>query len=493
MNKALSWAENNRILVLFLIFGFSLVVRFLTAEYLDLGGDNAARWMESHRIAEGLGVTQWYNHSMRWTIILPLVGLIKLFGPHPALTYVQPFFYASLTAVIVFLIGERLHSVKLGLATAILTILYPQMAQTGSQIWPGVFEMFYITLMMWLILVWVDTQKKRYLVFAGMAFFVGWGARVIILYAYPGAALLIWMTTRNFRAIVLFTAVASGLCYAEWGYFWFDTGNPMGRIGLLHTTRGSDPALIVSLSDYLLSIKQLVKLKGLLPVMILTLVASAFAFREEDKRWQGISLFYLIFLFLTFYMISGLSPLKSANPFGARNWPACAPFGFMMLLLMLIRLQERYSKTAITLTAILFLAFAVFSIKKIPPTPSVIQMSRDYAILEPITAAGKPILMRYEPWQPNLIEKIIIEVFTGRTKRKERSDEAISVDMFRNRHRISSLFLTDVTKFMDWKKTKAERIEKYVYLFRPPGTPEDVPPAAESIFGRKLHEARLLP
>ncbi len=64
---------------------------------------------------------------------------MKLWGANPMLYYVLPILYASLGTLFIFLIGEEPHSRGLGVAAAILTMLFPQLAQTGSQLWPSVF------------------------------------------------------------------------------------------------------------------------------------------------------------------------------------------------------------------------------------------------------------------------------------------------------------------------------------------------------------------
>lgn len=490
-NRLFVWAEEHRALTLALLFLFSLLVRFVTAEYLDLGGDNATKWMEAHRIAEGLGVSRWYNHSMRWTIVLPLAGLIKLFGPHPALTYVLPFTLASAASVFICLIGEKIHSLRLGIAASMLTTLLPLMVVTGSQLWPGVFELGFSTLMAWLVLVWVDKRSSWLLVLAGVCFFFGWGARVTMLYTYPGIVLLIWLPTRDFRAVVLFTLVAAGLCFAEWGWFWWDSGNPMGRLGLLSATRGKHPDLPISVSNYLLQFTELKKLKGLMPIAVLTLLAGVAALRDRDMRVRGVAALYLWSMFLILYMISGVAPLKLALPYGARYFPQMAPFGLLLLLYYLFQLKERRRKTGIALIVLLFVAFAGFSIKRIPHTNSLVQMSRDYALLKPVLAADKPIALVNEPWEPNFIEKILIETFTDPKKKKPRGDGSIELDMRRDQLRIASLFLDDMHRFDQVRHIPLVRVEKYRYILpSSDGTIDS--PAAESIYGRKLHRARLL-
>ncbi|WP_319543674.1 hypothetical protein [uncultured Pseudodesulfovibrio sp.] len=486
-----SWVENNRPLILILLFLFSVTVRFVTAEYLDLGGDNATKWMEAHRLAEGMGVSYWYNHSMRWAINLPLAGLIKLFGPHPTLVYVLPFSMASLASLCICLIGEKIHSLKLGIAASVLTTLLPLMTLTGSQLWPGVFELGWTSIMTWIVLVWIDKRAAWILIIAGVCFFLGWGARVTELYMYPGIILLIWLPTKDFKAVMLFTAVSAGLCFAEWGWFWWDSGNSMGRLGLLNATRGNHQDLPITFTKYLMQFTELKKLKGLLPVTILTLIAGTFALREKDNRVKGIAALYLGYMVLILYMISGISPLKIALPFGSRYWPEAAPYGLLLLLWYLFKIKEKQPRTGVALIATLFIAFTAFTIKKIPPTNSVIQMARDYELIRPILAENKPIMMVYKPWQPNCVENILIQTFTGKRKRRSRLDREIHLDMRRNQQRIAALYLDDLHRFEQVKTVPLVRVEKHVYILPSSTYTGSDKSAAVSTFGRRLHAATL--
>ncbi|WP_316899980.1 hypothetical protein [Pseudodesulfovibrio indicus] len=489
MERLMNWVEDNRTLVLLLIFLFSVAVRVATLVYLDLGGDNAERWMQAHRLAEGLGVTHWYNHSMRWVIVLPLAGLIKLFGPHPALSPVLPILFASIGAVFMYLIGEKLQDARLGLSTALLTILLPLMARSGSQLWPGIFEMAYLAIMVYLILCWIDSRHTWLLVLAGVAFFCGWGARVTMVYTWPGAALLIWLPTRNFRAVVIYTAVASGLCFAEWGWFWWDSGNPFGRLGLLFATSyGRQDNLFIPLKDYLLQFTDLLKLKGLLPIAILSFGAAGLAFREKDRRWWGISILYLSVTFLMLYMITHLFPIKLALPFGSRKWPIFAPYGILLLMFYLLKLRDSRPRLGFALITVLFAAFSVFTLVRIPSTNTLVQMCRDYALLRPALDADRPVRMIYQPWEPNFIEKEIISAFTGKQKRRNRSDREILLDMDRNQQRVASMFLDDVTQFHAYSHRPTVRMERYVYII-PSADGSIENPAVDSVFGIRTHAA----
>lgn len=488
-----STSSNNNLWIFVGIFLLSIVVRIITAEYIDIGGDNSEKWRQVMHLVQGQGYTAWYQQTVRWGILLPLAGIIKIFGYNPTLTYIQPIFFSSIAAALIFLIGDRLHSRSLGISTAIATILFPQMAQTGSQLWPGVFELAYIALSIWLILLWIDRQSTLLLALAVVAFFLGWGCRVTMLYAAPGLALLIWLPTRNFKALCFCCLSIGALCSLEWIIFWQVTGNPLGRLGILAGTHIQTAGLDISITDYLLNIKKLVKLKGLIAIWALCFLASTYVAFTGSKRWQAIAWLYIIHAFLLLYMISSVSPLKLAMPVGTRFWGVIAPVGLLVLFKVLFEIKRNHPNTGKVLITLIFLIFLIFTAKKIPPMNSVVQMNRDYNLLMPLLAGNKPIIMHYEHWQPNFIEEFVISKLTGKKGERIPREDHVKMAIWRNQHRMVALFVTDLSRHDEFKKReRLKQIDYTVYQLTPPGASPDDTPVAEIKFGRKLHSATLI-
>ncbi len=486
--------KGHRPYILIGIILFSIATRILTAEYLDIGGDNSHRWMYAKFLAEGIPITHWYQQTARWAILFPLAGLIKLFGQNPVITYILPIFFSSLTALLICLIGERLHSLRLGVSAALIAILFPQMAQTGSQLWPGIFHLGYLALCAWLILVWLDRKSTLILILAATVFFLGWGSRVTMIYSYPGLALLIWLPRRDFKSLCIFSFMIGGLCLIEWGMFWHQTGFTMGRIGLLKSVLAGYVEFDTTFTDYILNITKLTKLKGLLPIWILCMAASIYTTFSSDARWRAIAWLYIIHATLLFYMVSSIYPLRLAMPVGTRFWGVIAPIGLLLLFKTLFDLKIHRPRTAKAVIAIIFLVFIGFTIKKVPPVNSIMQMNEDFAVLQPIFEQRLPILMRYETWQPSFIEEVVIASITGQKGKRTPRQDHLDAAMVRNRSRLTALFVTNVEQYQEMKRdeTTIQPLEGATYLFTPPGAPVDAPPAAESIFGRKLHRAALL-
>ncbi|WP_169432767.1 glycosyltransferase family 39 protein [Desulfovibrio aminophilus] len=468
-------------------------MRILTAEYVDIGGDNATRWIEVHRVLDGLGLTAWTHQTMRWTISVPVWVLMKLFGTNPMLYYVLPILTASLGTVFVYLIGEELHSRRLGIAAAVLTILFPQMAQTGSQLWPSVFIFAFLAVTIWLILVWLRRRSPALLILAGVAFVLAWGARETAIYFFPGLLLLIWLPSRSFKGVLTFCLTSGFFFGCEWLYFWLDTGSILGRLGVAkHAMDDRETLLTLPLKDYLLNILDYSKLRGLLAVLILSLIACVSELRSTDQRRRALAIMYMIFMFLMTYMVSSISRPQIVHPIGSRYWCSVAPFGLITLLLWLSSLKVGSPRAAKVCTVLLFGAFAAFTLLKIPPTNSIVQIGKDAEILTPLLAEKRPFVMRYLAWQPNAIEQAFIWIFTG-INQKDRKLTQVPLFMARNLDRVAAMFLGDSRDYDNVRYAAMTPQDENVYLVTPNGAPPDATPGAEVIFDRRLCRVKPIP
>jgi len=485
-----SWIEKNSSLVILLLFVISIGVRFITAEYVDIGGDNVWRWTSARDLFEGVGYHQWTHHNMRWAIMMPLWGVLGLLGKNPGVYYILPILVASIGTVFFYLIGRQLHSAVFGVVAALLVVVFPQMVQTGSQNWPSVFQFTSIAIAVWAILAWHEKQRASLLLLAAVFFFYSWGARTSAVYYFPGLLLLIWLPGKNFRAVFIF-CVAVGICLAgEWIFFWLDTGNAWGRLGIIKTATFSVDS--TSAHDYFFNFLKLKKLRGLLPVFILTVVASVAFLRAKDSRRRALAWFYLIFLFFFLYMVSSFNPIRLAQPIGTRYWCAVAPFGLLLLVLWFYELGERFPTVSRALILVLFAAFIAFSVKKIPAKNHIMQVISDYEVLSPVFAENKPVLLRWEPWRPNWIESKLSHVFGVKRKRKADAHH-VRVAMERGIMRALGLYAPDTGQFYNYDAGTLIQKDELSYEFVPDGASSDDPLGAVIIFDRKGAQAKPLP
>lgn len=483
---------NNTTINIVALFTLSVIVRLITAEYVDLGGDNSMRWFFASSLHFGIENLEWSHHTSRWIITLPLWGLLELFGDSLALYYILPIASTSVGVVFIYLIGSKLESPKLGMTAALLTILFPQMVQSGSQLWPSVFQFALLTLSIWSILVWLDKRQLVFLVMAALAFFCIWGARLSAIYLYPGLVLLIYLPSRDVKAVILFSLTIGFLCGLEWLFFWLDTGNPMGRIGVITQTAIARHETL-SFSKYLLRFVEFTKLRGLVIVLILTLVAAGTTLRNHDKRWVAISLIYLGYLFMLVYMVASINPIKPATWPSSRYWCAAAPIGLLLVCNTLLQMKASRPKTAKIALLLLFVSFFAFSAKKIQANNAIIQITNNQRIIEPLLTKHTPILFQWEPWRPNLVEGALYSLLGITKTNKGSSARHVKRAMMKERNRIVWLFLKDKTLSEVYRQGELVPVGHYQYIYLPPGANRHEPYGAIIQFDRKTSVAQAVP
>ncbi|WP_319470302.1 glycosyltransferase family 39 protein [uncultured Pseudodesulfovibrio sp.] len=485
-----SWMKRNPALTVCLVFLFSVCVRLVTAEYVDIGGDNVWRWTSALDVIQGVGFPEWTHHNMRWSVMAPLWLSMKVFGTGPATYYVSPIFFASLGATLIFLIGRRLHSVECGIVAALLVIFLPQMPQTGSQNWPSVFQFTYIAVSIWAILKRHEEKKEWLLALAALAFVFAWGARLTALYYFPGLLLMVWLPRRDYKGAFIFCLAVGVFLGCEWLYFWQDTGNIFGRIGIIKTaTLAIDGTPLV---DYLLNGFKLTRLRGLMPVYIIIVFACIALLRSRSREKKSLALFYLIFIFMFSYMVSGFDPIRLAQDLSRRYWCMVAPFGLLILAIALYDAKDSYPRFAKGVLMILLVVFIAFSAKKIPAGNALIQVEKDHAVLTPVFEARQPILLKWQPWQPNWIESMMFKV-AGVKKSKKPDLHSVLDAMVRGGHRALGLYSPTSRDFYTFKRSWFTQLDDLTYRLDFPDGDPNAEPAAVIDFDRRWASAKRLP
>lgn len=479
---------NFQFFIILGLFITSVIVRVISAEYIDIGGDNSQRWMYAVGLIQDVENMEFSHHSARWAIVVPLWGLLKLVGVNPANYYILPIMVASIGVALIYLIGHRLGGTRLGVVAALMTILFPQMAQSGSQLWPSVFQFTYIAMAIWLLLR-KDVPSNVSILFVAVLFFLAWGTRLTAVYFFPGLVLMIWLSRREFKPILVFCFMVGFLCLVEWVAFWLLSGNMMGRIGIIQTSAIQRHVVYETFFDYVMNAKQLVKLKGLLPIFILTVLAALSKMIRGDWRWHSLGFLYFMTVFLMIYMLADINPLTRAGDPSSRFWAASAPFGFLLLASCLLRLREWQPKFGAILIGILLAAFLAFTIKKIPAKNSITQVAADNAILAPVLTERKPILLHWKPWSPNFVEAALYDLFGVSKKPRGSSKAHVDMAIKRGLNRAISFNLEDVSQYKSYS-VGGELIQqdRYVFLYIPPGGVEG-PPAASVYFDRRAAHA----
>ncbi|WP_320171748.1 glycosyltransferase family 39 protein [Maridesulfovibrio sp.] len=467
---------------------FTVLVRIATLEYIEIGGDSLCVWENVVNLVNSGHYFEWTHHTMRWAINMPLYLVLRIFGTSSLDYYILPMLFSALASVLAYFAGREMGGRRFGVLTSVLLTLYPKMTTMGSQLWPGIYEMTYLLGCILCLLVWRRKGCWWLLALGGVLAGFAWGSRLTSIYYGPGVLALLLAGKRDVRPVLIFSAFFAMVLGLEWYYFYADTGNGLGRLGIITGTHVAQDELLVSVGKYFLNFTRLIKLRGLLPVVLAAAGVSVWLLRKGSENEKCIAVLFLGGLFFNVYMISSISPLKLAAPVGSRYLTAGVPYMIIVLLAGLARWQNHSGKVAYIFRWGLIIAFALFTIKDIPAQNTLIRLGKDLDVADVVRRENLPVLMRYNAWTPNGVEKIALDLVgverSGRLKINE--DEK----MLKNGRRMRIMLFGLPTD----KSFRPKSIDGYYYIFR--GDRSSLSGAsrvAVSDFSRKGHELLLVP
>ncbi len=185
-------------IALLAVFGLTLLVRYVSLESIEIGGDALRVWEFGRRLAYGARLpSELDHHQARFGLVLPTLALQKLVGARAVHYYLGPLMMGALLHAAVFFIALRLSG-ALAASTAVLWLwLFSEMGRPSSQILPELYGPAYTMLAVALSFVYLDARSKWVragaLVATGLALFFAYGSKLSYLYFAPGcAAFFLW-------------------------------------------------------------------------------------------------------------------------------------------------------------------------------------------------------------------------------------------------------------------------------------------------------------
>ncbi|CCO23191.1 ArnT family glycosyltransferase [Maridesulfovibrio hydrothermalis] len=470
------------------IFIFAIVVRLISLEYIEIGGDSLCVWENTVNLVNAGHYFEWNHHTMRWAINMPLYLILELFGTSSLNYYILPICYSALSAVLAYYVGKQLKGRRFGLFVAVLLVLYPKMTTMGSQLWPGLYEMTYLLGCTLALLIWRKNGGWQLLALAGVLAGCAWGSRLTSIYYGPGILALLVLGKRKFKPVFIFSAFFFLVLGLEWYYFYSDSGNILGRFGIITQTHVAQDELLVSTGQYLLNFLKMVKFRGLLPVVLAAAGVGIWLVRRGGDDEKCIAILFLGGLFFNVYMISSFSPLKLAAPVGSRYLTAAAPYMVIILLLGLDLWREKSPRAAAFFKWGLIIAFAAFTLKEVPAQHTLSRLQEDISNARTVSDSNIPVLMRYTAWTPNGIEKTVMELFGVEKQGRLKINE--DTKMLKNARRMRIMLFGQSTD----KEYKPESIDGYYYLYKGDRKSlAEFPLVGVSDYSRKGHKLVIVP
>src|ERR1051325_6731093 len=220
---------------------FSLTVRLLLLEPVEIGGDALNKWqfVREWFHAFDLGKVEWNHHLTRMGVNVPLAVIQAIFGRH-ALVYHWAAIIASTAAVLfTYLAGRFADGRLVGLGAAIWTTLFPAWVRAGAQVSPDSAGAAWGLLGLLGLLGYerAERRERAWLVGSAACLFGAYLAKEPFAFFVPGAVLAVWLMKRRVLDVALYAGVPLALLLLE-TLFYRSVSGYSSRFAIVSATHG---------------------------------------------------------------------------------------------------------------------------------------------------------------------------------------------------------------------------------------------------------------
>ncbi len=330
--------------LLLLLLSFTLLVRVMTTQMIETGGDAIREWLYVKLLTFHLAgrFWEWNHHSVRLALIAPAYLVQQIFGTRPLAYYVLPYAMSLLQAAMSLSIGRRLGRPGAGLCAAIAVVMFPQMERLGSQFLPEAFSPAYVMLAVYVLLRYRDAaaSRARVAVLLAVTLFLAYLAKITNMFFVPGFAVAMWMFGRRWRDVALCLGVLIALFLFETLLYRVLAGFRLGTLSVIMHGHLDSPKLQPLASSWQIFTRYLqlplswrVACFGYLGATALVLAT----WRSSGKDLIALALLPASFLFLHTFALKSLSPLVPMQRFLPRYLIPALPLMVLCVTLALSR------------------------------------------------------------------------------------------------------------------------------------------------------------
>lgn len=303
------------------VTAFSLLVRRLTLQDLEIGGDALQRWffVRQWSWSNDFSALPWNHHMGRSGVNVWVYLSQLLFGHEPGVCYVAPVFAATVQSVATFALARRVAGPWAGLVAALLVVAFPPMGRAGSQLLPGVFSGMYVALACYAFVLYCEATGARWRQVAAMAclLFAAYLSKVPNVFFIPGFVISVWLAHREKRDIALLLGLLAAMLAVETAVY-FTTTPHWSRLDVVLSSHLSGKGPTLSAKAHLLD--RYTKLPrdwqmlffAFLPAWVGSLALT------RDRRIQGLCWIAFGFLLFKTFAVRSLAPVRLLERFHPR-------------------------------------------------------------------------------------------------------------------------------------------------------------------------------
>jgi hypothetical protein len=328
------------------VVAFSVAVRCLLLEPVEIGGDALNKWQfvrEWFHAFEWRDV-EWNHHLTRLGVNVPLAVIQALFGRHAGVYHVAAVAAASAAALFVYVAGRLADGRVVGLLAAIWSVLFPAWVRAGAQVSPDSFGAAWGLLGLILLLAYerAERRPRAWLVGSAACLFGAYLAKEPLVFFLPGALVSVWLMRRRLLDVAIYAAVPLALLGLE-TTFYRAVSDYSSRFAIVSSTHGREPFVVDSVFD---AFGRFSALPGYWypPLVLLAAGAVALPFLLRDRRFWPVVCLPLGFFFCYTFAFRRLSPLTLWTRFIPRYFDAAAPFAVLASVLLVVAVVRRVAQ-----------------------------------------------------------------------------------------------------------------------------------------------------
>lgn len=351
MNKKAT--DRSIILVLLLV---TLVFRLWTIMMIHTGIDERDYWYSAKAISQQGVDYPYINHrTVRWGVIAPVALQQLVTGVRPNAYYVMPVLNSLLQTALLYLLGKRLFNRRTAALATLCLIFFPYQIRAASQIRPEIFSITYILAMVYFFTGYLYSAERRKqlasLALAGLMMLVAYESKITNLFFMPGIFVLIFMYAgkNRIRDSVLFGAIPLAGYALETVLYGVFTGYRFGNLQIISANHlegmESIRSFIEVFNRYL---PPYLQFYWQIPFIVFAALAVYSIARKRDKELFALIVPALSFFFFITFTISGVKPLKMAEPFINRYFSAVLPFVFLVICRYVDLFMGKYPRLGIS-------------------------------------------------------------------------------------------------------------------------------------------------
>lgn len=321
---------------LLLLLAVTLVFRLWTTMMLHTGIDGRDYWYSAKSISSDSSYVQVNHRTIRWGVILPTAAAQLLTGTGPNAYYVMPLLNALAQTALVFAIGLALFNLRTASLASLALIFFPYQIRSASQILPEIFSITYILALTAAFIAYLRAErgKTRFLALAGALMYVAYATKITNLFFMPGffALILLYGGERRIRDCLAFGGIPLVLFVAETLVYGL-AGYPGGQLAIIAANHlGGMETMDSYLDVFKRYAEPYLQLYWQIPFALFGALAAHVLIRNRERRLMYLVVPALSFFFFITFTISGLHPLKAAEPFINRYFSSALPFVFIVIM-----------------------------------------------------------------------------------------------------------------------------------------------------------------